>query len=106
MGTYGFLRFAIPMFPQAAVDLAPILLVSAVIGLVYGAIVAAMQPHLKRLIAYSSIAHLGFLVLGTFALTTQGLQGGLFTMLSHEVTTWRCATSRFASWPRSSRCSG
>ncbi|MDQ1467271.1 MAG: NADH-quinone oxidoreductase subunit, partial [Actinomycetota bacterium] len=87
MGTYGFLRFAIPMFPQAAVDLAPILLVSGVIGIVYGAIVAAMQPDLKRLIAYSSIAHLGFVVLGTFALTTQGLQGALFTMLSHGLTT-------------------
>jgi NADH-quinone oxidoreductase subunit M len=87
MGTYGFLRFAIPMFPQAAVDLAPILLVAAVIGIVYGAIVAAMQPDLKRLIAYSSIAHLGFVVLGTFALTTQGIQGGLFTMLSHGLTT-------------------
>ena len=87
MGTYGFLRFAIPMFPQAAVDLAPILLVSAVIGIVYGAIVAAMQPDLKRLIAYSSIAHLGFVVLGTFALTTQGLQGALFTMVSHGLTT-------------------
>jgi NADH-quinone oxidoreductase subunit M len=87
MGTYGFLRFAIPMFPQAAVDLAPILLVSAVIGIVYGAIVAAMQPDLKRLIAYSSIAHLGFVVLGTFALTTQGIEGGLFTMLSHGLTT-------------------
>jgi NADH-quinone oxidoreductase subunit M len=87
MGTYGFLRFAIPMFPQAAVDLAPILLVAGVIGIVYGAIVAAMQPDLKRLIAYSSIAHLGFVVLGTFALTTQGIQGGLFTMLSHGLTT-------------------
>ena len=87
MGTYGFLRFAIPMFPQAAVDLAPILLVSAVIGIVYGAIVAAMQPDLKRLVAYSSIAHMGFVVLGTFALTTQGIQGGLFTMVSHGLTT-------------------
>jgi NADH-quinone oxidoreductase subunit M len=87
MGTYGFLRFAIPMFPQAAVDLAPILLVSAVIGIVYGAIVAAMQADLKRLIAYSSIAHLGFVVLGTFSLTTQGVQGALFTMVSHGLTT-------------------
>src|SRR6266511_601773 len=87
MGTYVFLRFAIPMFPQAAVDLAPILWVAAVIGIVYGAIVAAMQPDLKRLIAYSSIAHLGFVVLGTFALTTQGLEGGLFTMISHGLTT-------------------
>ncbi|MCU1429467.1 MAG: NADH-quinone oxidoreductase subunit [Actinomycetia bacterium] len=87
MGTYGFLRFSVPMFPQAAVDLAPVLLVLAVIGITYGAIVAAMQPDLKRLIAYSSIAHLGFVVLGTFALTTQGISGGLFTMLSHGLTT-------------------
>jgi NADH-quinone oxidoreductase subunit M len=87
MGTYGFLRFAIPMFPQAAVDLAPLMLVLGVVGIVYGAIVAAMQPDLKRLIAYSSVAHLGFVVLGTFALTRQGLQGGVFTMLSHGLTT-------------------
>jgi NADH-quinone oxidoreductase subunit M len=87
MGTYGFLRFSVPMFPQAAVDLAPILLVLAVIGITYGAIVAAMQPDLKRLIAYSSIAHLGFVVLGTFALTAQGVSGGLFTMVSHGLTT-------------------
>ena len=87
MGTYGFLRFAIPMFPQAAVDLAPILLVLAVIGITYGAIVAAMQPNLKRIIAYSSVAHLGFVVLGVFALTNQGISGGLFTMLSHGLTT-------------------
>jgi NADH-quinone oxidoreductase subunit M len=87
MGTYGFLRFAIPFFPQAAVDLAPILLILAVIGITYGAIVAAMQPNLKRIIAYSSVAHLGFVVLGTFALTQQGVAGGLFTMLSHGLTT-------------------
>jgi len=87
MGTYGFLRFAIPMFPQAAVDLAPILLVLAVIGITYGAIVATMQPNLKRIIAYSSIAHLAFVVLGVFALTREGISGGLFTMLSHGLTT-------------------
>jgi NADH-quinone oxidoreductase subunit M len=87
MGTYGFLRFSLPMFPQAAVDLAPVLLVLAVIGITYGAIVAAMQADLKRLIAYSSIAHLGFVVLGTFAFTRQGISGGLFTMLSHGLTT-------------------
>lgn len=87
MGTYGFIRFAIPMFPKAAVWAAPVLLTVAVIGIIYGSIVAAMQPDLKRLIAYSSVAHLGFVVMGTFALTTQGLQGGLFTMVSHGLTT-------------------
>src|SRR5262249_49061516 len=87
MGTYGFLRFAIPMFPQAAVDLAPILLVLAILGITYGAIVAAMQPNLKRIIAYSSIAHLGFVVLGIFAFTSEGVSGGLFTLLSRGLTT-------------------
>ena len=87
IGAYGFLRFAIPFFPQAAVDLAPLLLVLAVVGITYGAIVAAMQPNLKRIIAYSSVAHLGFVVLGVFALTNQGISGGLFTMLSHGLTT-------------------
>jgi len=87
MGAYGFLRLAVPFFPQAAVDLAWILLLVAVIGITYGAIVAAMQPNLKRIIAYSSIAHLGFVVLGIFALTQQGVSGGVFTMLSHGLTT-------------------
>jgi len=87
VGAYGFLRFAIPFFPQAAVDLAPLLLVLAVIGITYGAIVAAMQPNLKRIVAYSSVAHLGFVVLGVFALTRQGISGGVFTMLSHGLTT-------------------
>ncbi len=87
MGTYGFLRLAIPMFPRAAVWAAPVMLTLAVIGIIYGAIVATMQPDLKRLIAYSSVAHLGFVVMGTFALTTQGMQGGIFTMVSHGLTT-------------------
>jgi NADH-quinone oxidoreductase subunit M len=87
MGTYGFLRFSLPLFPDASVFFAPMLLVMATIGIVYGAIVAAMQPNLKRLIAYSSVAHLGFVVLGIFALTTQGLEGGVFTMISHGLTT-------------------
>ena len=87
LGTYGFLRFAIPLFPAAAVRYAWIPLTLAVVGIIYGAVVATMQPDLKRLIAYSSIAHLGFVVLGTFALTQQGLDGAVFTMLSHGLTT-------------------
>jgi NADH-quinone oxidoreductase subunit M len=87
MGTYGFLRFSLALFPQAAVDLAPLLLVLGTIGIIYGAIVATMQPNLKRLVAYSSVAHLGFVVVGIFALTTQGLEGGIFTMISHGLTT-------------------
>ena len=83
MGTYGFLRFSLALFPQASVDLAPLLLVLAMIGIIYGAIVATMQTNLKRLIAYSSVAHMGFAVLGIFALTTQGIEGGVFTMISH-----------------------
>ncbi|MEX0664458.1 MAG: NADH-quinone oxidoreductase subunit M [Acidimicrobiia bacterium] len=87
MGVYGFLRFSLPLFPQASVDLAPVLLVLATIGIIYGAIVAAMQPNVKRIVAYSSVAHMGFAVLGVFALTTQGLDGGVFTMISHGLTT-------------------
>ncbi len=83
MGTYGFLRFWLTLFPQASVDFAPLLLVLGAIGIIYGAIVATVQKDLKKLIAYSSVAHLGFVILGTFALTTQGIQGGLFTMISH-----------------------
>jgi len=87
MGTYGFLRFSLALFPKASVDLAPLLLVLGTVGIIYGAIVAAMQPNLKRLVAYSSVAHLGFVVVGIFALTTQGIEGGIFTMISHGMTT-------------------
>ena len=87
LGAYGFLRFSLGFFPQAAVDFAPLLLTLATIGILYGAVVAAMQRDLKKLVAYSSVAHLGFVVLGTFALTTPGIEGGLFTMVSHGLTT-------------------
>lgn len=87
LGAYGFLRFSLTLFPQAAVDFVPLLLTLATIGIVYGAVVAAMQRDLKKLVAYSSVAHLGFVVLGTFALTIPGLEGGLFTMVSHGLTT-------------------
>ncbi|MDQ3947062.1 MAG: NADH-quinone oxidoreductase subunit M [Actinomycetota bacterium] len=87
LGAYGFLRFSLTLFPQAAVDFAPLLLTLATVGIIYGAVVAAMQRDLKKLVAYSSVAHLGFVVLGTFALTTPGIEGGLFTMVSHGLTT-------------------
>ena len=87
MGAYGLLRFSFELFPQASVDLAPLLLVLAVIGIIYGAIVATMQTDLKRVIAYSSVAHMGFVVLGIFSLTMIGLDGAAFTMLSHPLTT-------------------
>ncbi|MEW6476715.1 MAG: NADH-quinone oxidoreductase subunit M [Actinomycetota bacterium] len=87
LGAYGFLRFSLTLFPQAAVDFAPLMLTLATIGILYGAVVATMQRDLKKLVAYSSVAHLGFVVLGTFALTTVGIQGGVFTMVSHGLTT-------------------
>ncbi|CAN5531236.1 NADH-quinone oxidoreductase subunit M [soil metagenome] len=87
LGTYGFVRFNLTLFPQASVDLAPWLVALAVIGIIYGAAVAVVQPDLKRLVAYSSVSHLGFIVLGTFALTTQGLQGGVIQMVNHGLTT-------------------
>jgi NADH-quinone oxidoreductase subunit M len=87
MGAYGFLRYSFTLFPQASVDLAPVLLVLAVIGIIYGAIVAARQRDLKRLIAYSSVAHIGFLVLAVFSLTTVGMDGAVVIMISHALTT-------------------
>ena len=87
LGTYGIVRFALTLFPQAAVDLAPLLLTLAVIGIIYGALVATVQKDLKRLVAYSSVAHLGFIVLGTFAFTNQGLSGGVLQMVNHGLST-------------------
>jgi NADH-quinone oxidoreductase subunit M len=87
LGTYGLLRFGIFLFPRQAEDWAPLLLVLAVIGMIYGAMVATMQRDLKRLVAYSSVAHLGFIVLGLFALTTQGLSGGVLQMINHGLST-------------------
>ncbi len=87
LGTYGFVRFGLFLFPQAVVDLAPVFLTLGVIGIVYGALVATMQRDLKRLVAYSSVAHLGFIVLGTFGLTTIGLQGGVLQMVNHGLST-------------------
>jgi NADH-quinone oxidoreductase subunit M len=87
LGTYGLLRFGLFLFPQASVDLAPLLLTLAVIGMIYGALVATVQKDLKRLVAYSSVAHLGFIVLGTFAFTTAGLSGGVLQMVNHGLST-------------------
>ncbi|MFP5377990.1 MAG: NADH-quinone oxidoreductase subunit M [Acidimicrobiia bacterium] len=87
LGTYGLVRFGLFLFPEAAVDLAPLLLTLATIGIVYGALVATVQRDLKRLVAYSSVAHLGFIVLGTFAFTTQALSGGVLQMVNHGLST-------------------
>ena len=87
MGTYGMLRFGVYLFPEAAVWAKPVLLTLAVIGIIYGAIAATMQKDLKRLVAYSSVAHLGFIVLGTFALTNQAITGGVMQMVNHGIST-------------------
>jgi len=87
LGTYGFVRFGLYLFPDASVYFAPALVTLGVIGIIYGAVVATMQRDLKRLVAYSSVAHLGFIVLGTFALTTQGIQGGVMQMVNHGIST-------------------
>jgi NADH-quinone oxidoreductase subunit M len=87
MGTYGLLRFAMPLFPDAALLAAPYLAILAVIGIIFGALVAWVQTDIKKLVAYSSVSHLGFVVLGLFSLTTQGAAGGLFQMLAHGLST-------------------
>ena len=87
MGTYGLLRFAFPLFPNATAEFAPWLAVLAVVGIIYGALVAMVQPDLKKLVAYSSVSHLGFVVLGLCALNLQGVQGSVYQMLNHGVST-------------------
>jgi NADH-quinone oxidoreductase subunit M len=87
MGTYGLLRFSFPLFPEAAVAFSPVLALLAVIGIVYGALVAMVQPDMKKLVAYSSVSHLGFVVLGLCAMNIQGVQGSVFQMLAHGVST-------------------
>src|SRR5262245_55414605 len=87
MGTYGFLRFCLPLFPQASLTFAPWMFALAVVGIIYGAWVSTIQPDLKRLVAYSSVSHLGFVVLGLFTLTPQGMVGGLIQMINHGLST-------------------
>ncbi len=87
MGTYGFLRFNIPLFPQASVQLAPWMAGLATIGILYGAAVSYAQKDFKKLVAYSSVSHLGFVMLGLFALNPQGVQGGILQMINHGVST-------------------
>jgi NADH-quinone oxidoreductase subunit M len=87
MGTYGLLRFNFALFPNASRQLAPVMIALAVIGIIYGALVAMVQPDVKRLVAYSSVSHMGFVVLGLFSFTEQGMQGALYQMLSHGVST-------------------
>jgi NADH-quinone oxidoreductase subunit M len=87
MGTYGFLRFNIPLFPEASMELAPLMGVLGVIGILYGAAVSYSQQDVKKLVAYSSVSHLGFVILGLFALNAQGIQGGILQMINHGLST-------------------
>ena len=85
MGGYGFLRFSLPMFPLASADFAPLVYALSVIAIIYTSLVALMQEDIKKLIAYSSVAHMGYVTIGIFTMTTQGVQGGIFQMLSHGI---------------------
>jgi NADH-quinone oxidoreductase subunit M len=85
MGGYGFLRFSLPMFPLASADLAPLVYALSIVAIIYTSLVALMQEDMKKLIAYSSVAHMGFVTMGIFTMTAQGVQGGLFQMLSHGI---------------------
>ncbi|MBW1808472.1 MAG: NADH-quinone oxidoreductase subunit M [Deltaproteobacteria bacterium] len=87
MGTYGFIRFAFPLFPRAAIEFVPIIAILAVVGIIYGALVAMVQKDVKKLIAYSSVSHLGFVMLGIVALTPAAVSGGLLQMINHGIST-------------------
>jgi NADH-quinone oxidoreductase subunit M len=87
MGTYGMMRFCLPLFPNASHKAAPYVAVLAIIGIIYGALVALVQPNLKKLVAYSSVSHLGFVVLGIFSFSAIGMQGAIFQMLAHGIST-------------------
>jgi len=87
MGTYGLLRFNLALFPDQSRRWAPVIIVLAIIGIIYGALVAMVQPDVKRLVAYSSVSHMGFVVLGLFSFTELGMQGALYQMLNHGVST-------------------
>ncbi len=85
MGGYGFLRFSLPMFPAASHEFAPLIFTLSVVAIIYTSLVALMQEDVKKLIAYSSVAHMGFVTMGIFAATTQGIAGGIFQMISHGI---------------------
>ncbi len=87
MGTYGFIRFNLPLFPQAARDYAPLLIVLAIVGIIYGAIVSIVQKDIKSLVAFSSVSHLGFVMLGLFAFNAQGMSGSILQMVNHGLST-------------------
>jgi NADH-quinone oxidoreductase subunit M len=85
MGGYGFLRFSLPMFPEASQHLAPLIYALSIVAIIYTSLVALVQEDMKKLIAYSSVAHMGFVTMGLFAMTAQGIAGGIFQMISHGI---------------------
>jgi NADH-quinone oxidoreductase subunit M len=87
MGTYGLVRFSLPLFPHISHLFAPLISMLAIVGIIYGALVAMVQPDMKKLVAYSSVSHLGFIVLGIFSFTVQGMEGAVYQMLNHGVST-------------------
>jgi NADH-quinone oxidoreductase subunit M len=87
LGAYGFIRYAVPLYPDAAETFAPVIIVLSLIAIIYGAIVALVQPDLKRLVAYSSVSHMGFVTLGIFVFTEQGIQGAILQMINHGLIT-------------------
>ncbi len=87
MGTYGLVRFNLPLFPHVSHFFAPLISMLAIVGIIYGALVAMVQPDMKKLVAYSSVSHLGFVVLGIFSFTTQGMEGAIYQMLNHGIST-------------------
>src|SRR6185503_12546621 len=87
MGTYGFMRFVLPIFPEASEHFAWLIMLLGVVGIIYGALVAMVQPDLKKLVAYSSVSHMGYVMLGLFALNVYGATGGFYQMLNHGVST-------------------
>ena len=87
MGTYGILHFCLPLFPGAARECSSWIVVLAIIGIIYGALVAMVQPNMKKLVAYSSVSHLGFVILGIFSFTQMGLDGAVYQMLNHGIST-------------------
>jgi NADH-quinone oxidoreductase subunit M len=87
MGTYGFVRFCLPLFPEASVEATPLIALLAVVGITYGALMALVQTDIKKLVAYSSVSHLGFVMLGIFAMNSQGLDGAVIQMVNHGLST-------------------
>lgn len=87
MGTYGFIRFAMPLFPEGSAFFAPLIITLSVIGIIYGALVAMVQPDIKKLVAYSSVSHLGYCMLGLYVLNSQGVEGSILQMINHGIST-------------------